>query len=174
MIGLSFQVLVGDRQTFLPPDSRTLQVDGTWVDPGMMGDGIPRAFERIRELCDSLGVRDLQEYVLSEDLQWQLEELEEEFEELEEEGENDEAAKVAARIQEMQVWHDPAEALETVRALEGRLRPLLVPDPGEPGDVSLPASVGLPHFFVWQLRVYAELLGQADRERWKFRFEVMS
>ena len=175
MIALSIEIYDGENQFFMPPNDHSLKVDGTWVDPGMMGDGIPRFFDRIGELCASLGVQDFQEFVLSEDLQMEIEELQEELEELEEE-ENDEEeiAKLKAKIVAMQPWQNPADCLITVRALIADLESDLVPDPEEPGGAYLPDSLDLPRYLVWQLRTYEKILEEAEAKRWSFYFEIMS
>lgn len=175
MIGLSIEIQDGDKQFFMPPNDHSLKVDGTWVDPGMMGDGIPRFFDRIGELCASLGVHDLQEFVLSENLQMDIEEFQEELEELEDEEEDgEEIAKLKAKILAMQPWQDPADCLATVRALIAHLEGDLEPDSEEPGGAYLPDSFDLPQYLVWQLRAYEKILEEAEAKGWRFYFEIMS
>ena len=175
MLGLSIELHDGDKQFYMPRDDHSLEVDGTWVDPGMMGDGIPYAFDRIAEVCAALGVRDLKEFVLPEGLQAEIEELEEELEELEEEGgEENEVAELRSRILAVQPWHEPTPCLDTIRALIAELKGDLVQDPEEVGGAYLPDAVGLPRYFVWHLRAYEKILEEAEEKGWKFYFEIMS
>ena len=71
MLALSVQLHDGTKSFFMPPDDTSLKVDGSWVDPGMIGDGIPHAFDQLSELCSSLKVKDLKDFVLDEGLQWE-------------------------------------------------------------------------------------------------------
>ncbi len=174
-LGLSIELRDGDKQFFLPPNDRSLKVDGVWVDPGMMGDGIPYVFDQIGELCAALAVRDLKEFVLPEDLQMDMEELEEELEELEDEDEGgEEVTELKRKIMTMQPWHEPSECLVTVRALIAHLEPNLMPDPDEMTGTILPDSFGLPAYFVWHLRTYEKVLEEAEAKGWTFYFEIMS